>query len=207
MPDNYQCKVSSLETYESALPFLPMKYPNGTIHISFALTDLINLGALKLTYIGSNQNVRGIPVNEWQGCSYSNFEKTTTRITISYSGGFKSRRVEECKNLRLQNLDGRKWTPATFVEDFRTVPVQVLFETKSPALSQIQISTASITRFKPYIDLKSPVTSEYLVFGAILKHWIINFCNYLYTDSIWLLLPGSKKHKTVARNSESFLHV
>jgi len=40
---------------------------------------------LKLVYIGSKKTIRGIPVNEWQTCTYSKAERKTSRITFSYS--------------------------------------------------------------------------------------------------------------------------
>lgn len=78
------------EADPTILPFLPVKLQNGTLHLVFTLSALIATQQLKLTYIGSNQDIRGIPVNEWQGCLYTPGDQTTSRITISYSGKPKS---------------------------------------------------------------------------------------------------------------------
>ena len=41
---------------------------------------------MKFVYIGSKNNVRGIPVNEWQGCLYNSKQKITYKVTTSFSG-------------------------------------------------------------------------------------------------------------------------
>lgn len=58
--------------------------------------------------------------------------------------------------------DPKKFTPPVYAEDSKTVPVQILVETKKPN-GEITIATLSITRYRPSIDIKNEYTASYVV--------------------------------------------
>lgn len=43
---------------------------------------------IKLVYTGSGNFIRGIPVDEWQTCIFSNFDKKSLKVTISFTSEF-----------------------------------------------------------------------------------------------------------------------
>ena len=61
-----------------------------------------------------------------------------------------------------KNSDPKKFTPPVYAEDSKTVPVQILVETKKPN-GETTKATLSITRYRPSIDIKNEYTASYVV--------------------------------------------
>lgn len=107
-------------------------FVNGTEHIMSPLNSLFSNPKLKFVYINSNNAVRGIVVDEWQACYYSQIEKKTSKITVSFSSA-------------------GNWSTSSL----SVVPVQVLVESKEDDKNEIEQDVFAITQFTKKINMKS----------------------------------------------------
>ena len=103
---------------------------DGKEHIMSPLNTLISNPALKFTYTGVENTVRGIKVDEWRACYYSQDKKKTYKITISYSTA--------------------NWTTFTL----KNAPVQILIETQEDGKDEVVVDNYSVTQFRPFITLE-----------------------------------------------------
>lgn len=138
-PYSKSCVVKNISDPDAAFysPF-PVVYINGTEHILSPLNSLLKNPGFKFVYIGKN-TVRGMPVDQWQTCSYSKFELATYNITVSFT-------------------DPDKWKPAAVdtknTTGYQSIPVEiVMYRKKDVDPNNIRTIIYTITDFKPSIDL------------------------------------------------------
>jgi hypothetical protein len=134
------CKVYDLtnQTIVAIFSPFPTVNINGELHILSPLNSLFKNPGFNFIYIGKN-TIRGIPVNQWRTCAYSEYEKKNYNITVSFN-------------------DPTLWKPAAIdltknVTGFESIPVEILMNTKN-SFGTVDTIFYSITDFKPFLDLE-----------------------------------------------------
>lgn len=109
-------------------PISAINTPSGVrIMPPISLLHLMNGDAFKLVYIGKD-NLRGIPVDQWQACTYSKETKVTSKLTVSLA-------------------DGDSWTVAEVLNDVKNIPVGMQAENFLPNGTTWK-NVYTVTKFK-----------------------------------------------------------